>query len=169
LGAATPIRSQKMGKKSMPCITARFRHPSGRDDGHCCPPADGPGVPLFQAPVPHRTLIGCQLKPHKNLAKRRQKEQNSLMAWMFQERRIRVGIALAVIAAAIVAWNCRNCVWPRYQGHSASWWLDRVNPGSVESQYASSVEAFRAMGPPAVRYLGRTMASRYFLRQDPVE
>jgi hypothetical protein len=74
-------------------------------------------------------------------------------------------VAVLAVVLATVAWECRNQFWPRYQGHSASWWLDKS--GEYDA-YAPSVEAFRAMGAPAVRYLGRTVATRNIFQRKAV-
>jgi hypothetical protein len=80
-----------------------------------------------------------------------------------------MALAIVVIAAAAILCSGTGVFDPRYQGHSAHWWLDQVNPGDAESVIEPQIAAFRAMGPRAIRFLGRTWASSEVLHTESME
>lgn len=88
---------------------------------------------------------------------------------IFTGRRGLMRLAVALVAAVVGLCWLTGAFDPRYEGHSASWWLDQVNRGEAEDMSASLTAAFRGMGPPGIRYLGRTLASRNILCLNFVE
>jgi HEAT repeat protein len=95
------------------------------------------------------------------------------------------GLRIVVVAGIIFlfgsAVNWFGIFQPRYQGHTATYWLDHLieeqgtdfwandNPPVWGSASVSETAArFRAMGPRAIDLLGRLIASKRFLERDSI-
>ena len=85
----------------------------------------------------------------------------------FKKHGVRIIVAGLMIVGAGIVWQT-FLLGPTYQGHTASWWLGQADPGEAENISSPQIAAFRAMGPRAIRYLGRTWASKNLLHRDSV-